>query len=409
MYSDTDAHTVTITTPGDGKYIDVDAIRIVGPPAPQGAGLYDDTDSNWVYTGNWYTWNGTGPLNGTMHYTNATGASATFEFQAPAKFILYFQKSSNRGNILVSVDGGEPVLVNAYNATSLWQQTYTSDMYSDTDAHTVTITTPGDDKYIDVDAIQIVSPRGPGIYDDTDPAWAYTDNWYTWNGTGPLNGTMHYTNATGASATFRFQAPAKFILYFQKSSNRGNILVSVDGGEPVLVNAYSATNLWQQTYTSDMYSDTGAHTVTITTPGDGKYIDVDAIQIVGLPSPQGAGIYDDTNSAWAYTGNWYTWNGTGPLNGTMHYTNATETSASFRFQAPAKFILYFQASANRSNILVSVDGGAPVLVNAYNIADLWQQTYISNMYSDTNAHTVTITTPGDGKYIDIDAIMIMNP
>ena len=35
----------------------------------------------------------------------------------------------------------------------------------------------------------------------------------TWSGTGPLNNTMHYTNATGATATFTFQAPAKFILY----------------------------------------------------------------------------------------------------------------------------------------------------------------------------------------------------
>jgi hypothetical protein len=48
----------------------------------------------------------------------------------------------------------------------------------------------------------------------------------------------------------------------------------------VAVNAYSATGAWQQSYTSAMYSDTGTHTVTISTPGNGKYIDVDAIQIV---------------------------------------------------------------------------------------------------------------------------------
>ena len=90
---------------------------------------------------------------------------------------------------------------------------------------------------------------------------------------------MHYTNATGATATFTFQAPAKFTLYFQKTSNRSNIMISVDGGTAVPINAYSLTNLWQQTYTSALYSGTGAHTVTISTPGDGKYIDIDAIQI----------------------------------------------------------------------------------------------------------------------------------
>jgi hypothetical protein len=90
---------------------------------------------------------------------------------------------------------------------------------------------------------------------------------------------MHYTNATNATATFTFQAPAKFTLYFQATSNRSNILVSVDGGAPVLVNAYSSINLWQQTYTSGMYPDTGSHTITVSTPGTGTYIDIDAIAI----------------------------------------------------------------------------------------------------------------------------------
>jgi hypothetical protein len=120
---------------------------------------------------------------------------------------------------------------------------------------------------------------GPGMYDDTDPAWSYSGDWSTWSGSGPYNNTMHYTNATNATATFTFQAPAQFVLYFQASSNRSNILISVDGGAPVLVNAYSATDLWQQTYTSGMYSDTNSHTVTISTPGNGNYIDVDAIEI----------------------------------------------------------------------------------------------------------------------------------
>ena len=31
-----------------------------------------------------------------------------------------------------------------------------------------------------------------------------------------------------------------------------------------------------------MYTDSGSHTVRISTPGDGKYIDIDAIKIVAL-------------------------------------------------------------------------------------------------------------------------------
>ena len=153
-YSDTGSHTVTISTPGDGKYIDIDAIQIVAPPTPQGVGTYDDTNAAWTYTGSWGTYSGTGPYNNTLHYSNATGATATFTFQGPAKFVFTYSTNTNRGNILISVDGGAAVPINAYGS-ALWLQTYTSATYTGTGSHTVTISTPGDGKYIDVDAIQI--------------------------------------------------------------------------------------------------------------------------------------------------------------------------------------------------------------------------------------------------------------
>ena len=275
-------HTVCVQNAGGG-WIDLDAIQVIPPPSPQGAGTYDDEDPNWRYSGTWATLSTSGPYADTMHYTNATGATASFTFRAPAKFILFFQATSNRSNILVSVDGGTPVAVNAYNADNVWQQSYTSAMYSDTGSHTVTISTPGTGNYIDIDAIQVIpppSPQGAGTYDDANANWSYSGSWATWSGSGPYANTMHYTNATGATASFTFRAPAKFILFFQATSNRSNILVSVDGGTPVAVNAYNADNVWQQSYTSAIYSDTGSHTVTISTPGTGNYIDIDAIQIV---------------------------------------------------------------------------------------------------------------------------------
>jgi hypothetical protein len=181
------------------------------------------------------------------------------------------------------VDGGKPITVNAYNAATVWQRTYSSALYSDTNVHTVTITTPPGTKYVDVDAIQIVAPAtalSAGTYDDTDPAWVYTGNWttptYT---TGPVNNTLHLSNASNATATFTFQGPARFVLTYTAASNRGLIQVSVDGGKPVTINAYSAKTVWKKLYTSPLYAGTGIHTVTIFTPVNGKFVDVDAIKI----------------------------------------------------------------------------------------------------------------------------------
>jgi hypothetical protein len=142
--------------------------------------------------------------------------------------------------------------------------------------------------YLNVLSLLIGPPKPPapppttmsiGTYDNADPALSYSGGWSKWNGTGPYAGTMHYTNVTDAKVIFKFKAPARFILFYQMYSNRSNIMVSVDGEKPVAVNAYSATNVWQKTYTSAMYSDNDTHTVTISTPGDGKYIDIDAIKI----------------------------------------------------------------------------------------------------------------------------------
>ena len=236
-------------------------------------GTYDDTNAAWTYTGSWSTWSGTGPHSNTMHYTNASGATASFTFQAPARFILFFQKDCqpqqypDLGGWWDTRCRSVPTIPRGSGS-----RRYTSAMYSDTGSHTVTISTPGDGKYIDVDAIQIVAPptpHGVGTYDDANAGWTYTGSWGTYSGTGPHNSTLHYSNATGATATFTFQGPAKFVFTYSTNTNRGNILISVDGGTPVSVNAYGSA-LWLQTYTSATYTDTGSHTVTISTPGDGS-------------------------------------------------------------------------------------------------------------------------------------------
>jgi hypothetical protein len=116
------------------------------------------------------------------------------------------------------------------------------------------------------------------MYDDTHAAWEYTGNWLTYNGSGPYADTLHYTDTANSTATFVFQGPARFVLYYSKMSNRGSFEVWVDGTLLTTIDAYSSSALWQQTYTSPMYSDGDSHIVVIKKVGSGRG-DVDAIQI----------------------------------------------------------------------------------------------------------------------------------
>ncbi len=131
------------------------------------------------------------------------------------------------------------------------------------------------------------SPAGAGTYDDADGHWIYSGTWRYYAGSGPLSNTLHYTDGIGDSAELRFNG-ASFVLTYTKANNRGLIDVYVDGVKAGTINAYSASTLWQQIWTSQVYP-AGEHTVRLVHAGNsGTYIDVDAIQIYGsssLPTP----------------------------------------------------------------------------------------------------------------------------
>jgi glucose/arabinose dehydrogenase len=255
-------------------------------PIPMPAGMYDDIDPEWNYSTGWMTGTPGGSHDNTIHRTRTKDATATFIFQAPAFFTLYYRTGPNRGSFEIWVDGELLKTINANSPTIVWQKTYTSPAYVDSDSHTIVVKnispngTP-----TDVDAIQIISappPSSAGIYDDADLLWIYSSDWVTTTPSGALDGTIHRTSVKGSTATFVFQAPAQFTFYYRKGPNRGSFTIWVDGAKIATINAYSIATKWQRTYLSPVYNDGEAHTVVIKNISpDGTYIDVDAIEIVG--------------------------------------------------------------------------------------------------------------------------------
>jgi len=116
------------------------------------AGTYDDTNSNWQYGGTWVQYNGSGPINDTVHYSYSVGDTASFRFNG-TQFILTYTQASNRGNIDVYVDGSRITTINA-NGGLQWRKTYTSPTFS-SGTHTVQFKFAGGNYFMDVDAIQI--------------------------------------------------------------------------------------------------------------------------------------------------------------------------------------------------------------------------------------------------------------
>jgi hypothetical protein len=170
------------------------------------------------------------------------------------------------------------------------------------------------------------------------------------------------------------------------------------------LNANSSALAWQQTYTSPSYAN-GNHTVRLVHAGaSGTYIDVDAIQIYGVPVTVSAGTYDDGHSAWTYTGAWAIFNGSGPYNNTVRYTTTVGNSVELLFTG-TKFTLAYTKYSNRGLIDVYVDDVKVTTLNASSPSLLWQQTYVSSTFS-AGSHTLRLVHAGGGTHIDVDAIQI---
>ncbi|MFZ5818725.1 MAG: M4 family metallopeptidase, partial [Chloroflexota bacterium] len=341
-----------------------------------GAGIYDDTHAAWTYSGTWSEYSGSGPYNSTLHYTTTVGAYAEITFTGTQVTLTYTQ-NPNRGSIKVYMDGVEVETFSA-NGSLAWQQTWTSEVYADGE-HTVRFEHAGGGSLIDIDAIQVFGPVGPGTYDDTDSAWVYSGTWTAYNGSGPYNSTLHYTTTVGAYAEITFTGTQVTLTYTQ-NPNRGSIKVYMDGVE---VETFSANGslAWQQTWTSEVYAD-GEHTVRFEHAGGGSLIDIDAIQVFG---PVGPGTYDDTDSAWVYSGTWTAYSGSGPYNSTLHYTSTVGDYAEITFTG-TKVTLTYTQNPNRGLIKVYMDG-VEVETFSANGSLAWQQTWTSEVYAD-GEHTV---------------------
>ncbi|MCX6050871.1 MAG: hypothetical protein NT075_37765 [Chloroflexi bacterium] len=145
------------------NYTDVDAFLVDTPQVA--TGTYDNYHYMIRYIGGSWTHNSTtvpSAASGTLSWTNIAESAATFTFTG-SRIDYYYTLAPNRGKAAITIDGVEKEIVNACNATKVWQQ---SKSYTGLGAGTHTFhvanmgqSTCGDGsstyQYIDVDKFQV--------------------------------------------------------------------------------------------------------------------------------------------------------------------------------------------------------------------------------------------------------------
>ncbi|MFN7621541.1 MAG: hypothetical protein ACK5RS_00180, partial [Acidobacteriota bacterium] len=407
-------HTIEIRHGGPaGTIIDVDALEVYTPATPVGVGVYDNTNTNWFYTGTWNSQAGlTGPFNGTLATSSDMNASASIEINGTA-FRLRYTTNQNRGIFGVYVDGTKVAEIYA-NTTSLnWQTVYQRTGLS-SGVHTIQIRREGGaaGSLIEVDALEVYAPTTPtplgvGIYDNTHDNWSYSGSWAILTSfTGPYNGTLATSSDASARASIQINGTS-FRLRYSRTAYRGIIQLFVDGVKVDDINAYSVSTNWQAVYQRTGLSS-GVHTIEIRHGGTaGSIIDVDALEVFSPPTPVGVGVYDNTNTNWVYTGTWSNQSGlTGPFNGTLATSSDPSARASIQINGTA-FRLRYTTNQNRGVFGVYVDGTkvAEIYANTSNLS--WQTLYQRRGLT-TGVHTIEIRREGGaaGSLIEVDALEV---
>ncbi|MCD9020774.1 endo-alpha-N-acetylgalactosaminidase family protein [Cohnella silvisoli] len=284
-------HTLTITTTGTknasstGYWAELDFAEV-----PESSDhLVDDNASEWTYDNMWSSGTAADRHNGSYHYINTTVMhTAVFNFTGTGAK-LFTRIGPDQQIIKVQVDSEQAEAIDLYdishrNKVLVWQKTGLAP-----GNHTITVITTGTKNtnstnyWAEVDAVQILTDYKIKL-DDSSTNWTFTSGWLSGSAGNRYNGTYHYVNTGGKTATVQFSG-TDVLLATRIGIDQQIIKIRVDNQADETVDLFSPTFtnkaiVWQKSGLAP-----GSHTLTITTTGTknssstGYWAEMDYIEI----------------------------------------------------------------------------------------------------------------------------------
>jgi putative cell wall-binding protein len=305
------AHTVTITLDASnaaGKYVGLDAVDVIGtltkataapftpPVVIPTTGRYEQKDTRFTFAGGWIASSSDLASSASFRFADSA-ASATATFNG-TYLVWIAKKSPDYGQAKVTVDGGTPATVDLYDASATWQQKVWNTGVLPSGEHTIRIEWTGIKNAnglgasINIDAFEIAgtvaqAPAATAVrYEQGDSHFVYAGTWTTPSTPSASGGNFRYSNTKGSSVTVTFTGSRLFWIA-KKSPVYGIAKITVDGGTPVTVDLYNATEIFKQKVWETGTLVPGTHTVKIGWTGTKSSaatdtnIGVDAFDVIG--------------------------------------------------------------------------------------------------------------------------------
>jgi SpoIID/LytB domain protein len=255
--------------------------------------------------------------------------------------------------------------------------------------------------------------------ENTSPLITYLGYWTTSTVAGASGGSVT-SAASAAKVSVAFDGTYLSLLT-KTAPYYGKATVTLDGGTPVTVDMYSPTVLYQQPVYNTGNLAAGIHTLTIEWTGTknaasaGYMVGVDAFDVVGvLTQAEGPTRTEQSDTDFSYGGPWSTFATSSASGGNLSYVSApglvtvTFTGTYLAWIA--------QTSPYHGKAQVTLDAGAPVMIDLYSAGSLYKQSVYNTGLLIDGPHSVVIEWTGtkngaaSGYVVDVDAFDILgNP
>ena len=255
---------------------------------------YEQTNSKITYTGAWTTGKDPGGSGGS--YICADSKAGALIWFVGTHLDLLATKGVTQGKAWLSLDGGPPASVDLYNPTALHKQVVWSTGALTQGTHTVSLVWAGQESaagggtQVNIDALSVTGKliQAPVLStsQQSNSLLTYRGAWKTSSTSSASGGSFRYADSSGASVTMQFSGV--YVAWIaRKSAASGEAKLTLDGGDPVVVDLYSASTLYRQKVWNSGVLDDGTHVLKIEWVGEkdpaasGTSIDVDALQLIG--------------------------------------------------------------------------------------------------------------------------------
>ncbi|TLM99049.1 MAG: SpoIID/LytB domain-containing protein [Actinobacteria bacterium] len=262
---------------------------------------YEDSDSRARYGGSWTVFRSANLSGGAYRYAAKAGASATFAFKGTG-FRWVTSTGPTGGRADVYLDGAKKATVSLYASSYRYQRpAWTVTGLSADTTHTVVVKVTGTrdrasgGTNVGVDAVEVqggtlVQPPAPAPkltrFEQSDARVKYAGEWKSFSDARLSGGSYKYSASTTASVSFTFTG-VRVRLVTMKYWGSGKAWVYLDKQPRVLVDGYSATQVFRQALWDSGMLTSGTHTVKIVPAGQrasaakGYNVGIDAIDVWG--------------------------------------------------------------------------------------------------------------------------------